>query len=98
MADRAESNKANDYKKTLILFTDGRYTDQKLRADKDYTAEFTVASGAEKPVAGDTINVLIKTKEGSSYTGEVSASFKIIEKAKDISQAKVKVNGGKAYE
>ena len=98
VSDRAASNKAEDYKKTMILFTDSDYIDQKLKADKDYTAEFTVSSGNAKPAVGETVTVLIKAKEGGNYTGQATATFNIIDKAKDISRAKVKVNNGKAYE
>ncbi len=47
---------------------------------------------------GETVTVLIKAKEGGNYTGQATATFNIIDKAKDISRAKVKVNNGKAYE
>ena len=96
VGDRAESAKTDDYKKAAILFTDDDFTDQKLKSGRDYTAEFTVASGSNKPVAGDAVTVLIKAKDGGNYKGQATATFSIIEKSKDISRAKVKVNNGKA--
>ncbi|MCR5651363.1 MAG: InlB B-repeat-containing protein [Lachnospiraceae bacterium] len=95
--DRAESRTTGDYMKNPILFTDTDYKDQKLKKGIDYTAEFTVSSGNAKPVPGDTVTVNIEAKPGGKYKGKASASFKIIEKSKDISRAKVKVNKNKAY-
>ncbi len=96
--DRAESTKAGDYKKAPILFTDENYVDQKLKADIDYIAMFTVSSGSTKPRAGDIVTVNIETKADGKVKGRASTTFKIIEKSKDLSRAKVKINGNKAYE
>ena len=98
VGDRAESNKDNDFKKAVILFTNEDYTDQKLKDGRDYTVEYTTASGSIRPAAGETVSVLIKAKDGGNYKGQVTASYHIIEKAKDLSRAKVKINDGKAYD
>ena len=95
--DRAASNKANEYKKATILFTDNNYTDQKLKANTDYTASYTVSSGSSTPGAGDSVTVNIEAKSGGNYKGTATATYNIIEKSKDISKAKVVINGGKAY-
>ena len=95
--DRVESDKAKDYEKTPILFfTRDTFVDQKLKKT-DYTATFMEASEKIKPKAGDIISVNIMAKPGGNYTGELSASFKITNKNKDIGRAKIVIHKGKAY-
>ncbi|MCR5486584.1 MAG: leucine-rich repeat domain-containing protein, partial [Lachnospiraceae bacterium] len=95
--DRPVSAKNKDYEKTGILFTDQDFRNQKLKAGRDYTAEFTVSSGSSTPGAGETVSVKITARPGGNYTGVTEASFSIIEKEKDLSRARVVVNGGKPY-
>ena len=97
VSDRPESSKKKDYEKTKLLFTDKSFNDQKLKSGRDYTAVFTVSSGSATPAAGDTVTVKITAKPGGNYTGETEAVFGIIGKEKDLSKAKVVVNGGKPY-
>ncbi len=95
--DRAESAKAKDYEKTPIKFyTKDGFTDQRLKKT-DYTVTFTAASGSDKPAAGETISVNIAAKSGGNFTGETTATFRIIKKTEDIGKAAVAVNKGKAF-
>ena len=97
ISDRAASTKKDDFKKTKILFTDKDFKDQKLKNGRDYTAEFTVSSGSATPSAGEKVTVKITAKSGGNYTGQTQTDFMIIEKEKDLSKAKVVVNGNKPY-
>nr|MCR4763941.1 Ig-like domain-containing protein [Lachnospiraceae bacterium] len=96
VSDRIASQKADDYKKTSILFTDHDYKVQKLINGSDYEVLWTDLS-TKKPAAGSVIGITIRAVEGSCYTGEIYDSFRIIENSQDLSKAKVQVHGGKAY-
>nr|MCR4762068.1 hypothetical protein [Lachnospiraceae bacterium] len=96
VSDRIASQKADDYKKTSILFTDHDYKVQKLINGSDYEVLWTDLS-TKKPAAGSVIGITIRAVEGSCYTGEIYDSFRIIENSQDLSKAKVQIHGGKLY-
>ncbi|MBR5420025.1 MAG: right-handed parallel beta-helix repeat-containing protein [Lachnospiraceae bacterium] len=94
-SDKVYSDKADAYKKTKLCFYDESLTDQKLKAGKDYSLEFT-APDTDTPAVGSVITLKLDGT-GDNYTGSVMLQYRIIEKGSDISKAKVKVNGGKSY-
>lgn len=93
-----DTSKAKDfeYQKTKWTLTD---LDGKVLAmGKDYETIKTgvaeshgtsfIADG-NNPKAGSMVTLTIKAKEGGSYTGKISASYRVIEKGKSIKKAKV---------
>ncbi|MCR4901581.1 MAG: Ig-like domain-containing protein [Butyrivibrio sp.] len=88
--DVVYSSKSGAYKKTKVTITD---TDgKKLVAGKDYDKSFTYEADSEVPEIGEYVYVTISAREGSNYTGSISAKYKIYDKSMDISKAKVVFN------
>ncbi|MBO4903432.1 MAG: InlB B-repeat-containing protein [Lachnospiraceae bacterium] len=95
LQDVVYSTKKDAYKKASLTFVDQNYVNQKLKVNTDYSL---VINGeyADAPAPGTVVNVTITGLQ--NYTGTINSSYRIIDKAVDLSKAKVTVNGGKAYD
>ena len=98
-ADLEENARAGKYMSTPVL-TDAN--GKKLRAGTDYEKQYVyrdengiILSKTDRPEAGSILTVTVKGK--GNYSGEATASFRIIKKGMNISKAKVKVNGSYYY-
>lgn len=99
VADLEENTKAGKYMSTPVL-TD--VNGKKLRAGTDYEKQYVykdengnILNKTDRPQAGSLLTVTVKGK--GNYTGETTASFRIIGKGMNIAKAKVKINGSFYY-
>ncbi len=100
--DFVYSTKADKYKNTKIQFFNKDYKNVKLKAKKDYTADFVTSDGSDTPAAGQTVTVTITATKDSAgnytgnYKGTATVTYRIVgnKKSTDISKAKAIVNPG----
>lgn len=92
-----EEGKAGKYK-SIPKLTDKNGKKLVAGVDYDKDIKYFDAEGKllknEKIEAGNTITVTVYAKENGNYTGEISTTYRIVEKGKDISKAKATLAKG----
>ena len=95
--DKVYKKGKNNWKPSFKVLDENKKAINKAEYDVTYTlnGEKVTLDDKKEAAIGDKVEITVTFKEGN-YKGTVSETYRMIDKTKDISKAKVKINGGKA--